>query len=101
MRRVASKAAEPDMTWELFCAATEEALKKLELTESVALYSPYYTEMIRVAEAIRREADSQSQGDIRQVAQWLNKEINQLEKMRRVGSYRRSSDKQHKDEEWE
>ncbi|MGE4296292.1 MAG: hypothetical protein AB7E49_11370 [Campylobacterales bacterium] len=100
LRRSAAIASDPAASWPDFCQGVQAALKKLEQTETAALYSPYYTEMLRLAESVRLRAAA-PEGDMAEMSVWLPREMNRLEKMRRVGSYQRSGHKRYENEEWE
>lgn len=101
LRRVSAHLEDRSATWESFLQACEQAFKKLQQTEAVPLYSPYNTELIRLAEALRSQMDGVREREVSEVAAWLAKEMNRLEKMRRVGSYQRAGTKRYEDEEWE
>lgn len=79
-----------ELSWEEFCTEVDEAFKKLEGMNKPDLYSPYFKEMVALADAILAKISADS-GDVEQFNSWINKELNLLEKQKRVKSYSRKT----------
>jgi hypothetical protein len=102
LTRMAALLADEKLSNEAFVQRSAEAFKRLEAIESVVLYSGHYATLLGVVNALieRREQlvlqEHFDRADLEGLSQWLQHQLNQLEKARRQSSYsrkRRSSDR--------
>lgn len=77
-----------EISWSEFSKAADLLFVKLDLMEKPDIYSGYFKQMIAVADEILLKI-AQENYDLKEFNSWINKEINLLEKAKRVKGYNR------------
>ncbi|GHS88589.1 hypothetical protein FACS189487_07180 [Campylobacterota bacterium] len=82
------------------CEMVSEGGAKLDLLPKIDIFNPYFSNMSKIAEELRKKAnDPDAQKE--DIFLWLSRSLNALEKLRREKSYSRTKSRKLASGEWD
>ncbi|GHV07786.1 hypothetical protein AGMMS50229_15160 [Campylobacterota bacterium] len=82
-------AASRSLDWAALTALSQDRAAKLAKQNAPAFYSPYYQQMISLANNLTQKTTNET-GNSTELGEWLSHELNLLEKSRRQSTYKRT-----------